>query len=162
MAKDYTKETDWAAGPHDNSTAIFGVDNSQATSHTDLHPYLPSDNGRYKFKSLLYPDGAGGHFIYQIPDENGPWDKDMTVVMRSLKLRLINDGKGNPFLLDDKVDYDLGDGSIGTGAGWEISQWRVDVENIGSDDEEIIDTVTWKKEGVDPIQTLARWHPYKD
>ena len=162
MAKDYKKETDWAAGPHNVSTAIFEVDNSQADKHTDLHPYLPSDNGQYKFKSLLYPDGAGGHFIFQVPDDNGPWDKNMGIIMRSLKLKLFDDGKGSPYRLDANVTYDLKGGSIGSDPGWDVTEWRVDVANIGREDEEILDTVTWSKKGVGTIQTLAKWRPYKE
>lgn len=129
----------------------------------DLMPYHPTaSNVRpCNFRLIRVPNEAVATVDIVNPQN---WDRDFATVLRSLRLRVVNEGKPDEHLLDDVVSA----AAARPMSGWKVVSWTI--KRTGFDGHfdppevtTLTDRIVWER--VDGSGTRAvssyNWRPYK-
>ncbi|KAA9134106.1 hypothetical protein F3N42_00730 [Marinihelvus fidelis] len=152
-----SKLDDWldSAGSASGATAVIEPIFIAEVARADLRGYHPEELPERLFR--LARASAGNDYAV-VQDINKEWDAQFLRVLKSLKLRLVEDPSNDDFLLDDNVD---GGGALFTG-GWKVTEWKVSrVRNSKGDILRFTDQIKW----VDTAGRIAfssyDWKPYR-
>ncbi len=143
-------------------TRVFDPVNIDAEGEAELRTYHPTDSKDFpcNFRLARIGNEAVAAVIVVNPEN---WDRDFAAVLRSLKLRVVNEGQADEHLLDDAVP-----GEANPMSGWKVVSWTI--KRTGFDNSvdppevtTLTDRIVWQRVDGTGRQVFSSyiWKPYK-
>lgn len=140
-------------------TRVFAPVTIDDVARLDLEPYHPADSVDYprNFRLARVKDEAVATVEIVDPEKN--WSREFAAVMKTLRLRVVNAGLPDEYLLDDRVPQ----GGLNDMSGWKVTRWTIRRTRWNDDGEpiELSDQIEWTNAAGVVAASSYIWRPYK-